>query len=43
MVQATFVKKNISVIQTQVITPKEENIGLGILTQIKDQNNHIFK
>jgi len=42
MVQATFVKQNISVIQTQIIGQEEENIGLGLLTQIKDQNNYIF-
>lgn len=42
MVQATFVKKNLSTIQTQIIGQKEENIGLGLLTQIKDQNNHVF-
>ncbi len=42
MVNATFIKKNISVIQTQIIGQKEENIGLGLLTQIKDKNNNIF-
>ena len=42
MVQATFVKKNLKVVQTQIIGQKEDNIGLGLLIQIKDQKNHIF-
>lgn len=42
MVQATFIKKYLKVIQTQVIGQKEENIGLGLLTQVKDKNGYIF-
>lgn len=42
MVNASFVKKNLSVIQTQIIGQKEENIGLGLLTQIEDKNKQIL-
>lgn len=42
MVNATFIKKNISVIQTQIIAQSKDNIGLGLFTQIKDEYNHVF-
>ena len=42
MVQATLIKKNLSVVQTQIIGQNEDNIGLGLLTQIKNQDGNVI-
>jgi len=42
MVQATFIKNNFSVLKSNIIGQNDNNIGLGIFTQIKDSQNKIF-
>jgi endonuclease/exonuclease/phosphatase (EEP) superfamily protein YafD len=42
IVQATFVKKQHQVLNTQLVCKEEKNIGLGLFTQIKSSNNKIF-
>ncbi|MFA5532464.1 MAG: endonuclease/exonuclease/phosphatase family protein [Candidatus Shapirobacteria bacterium] len=42
MVQATFVKKNFSVLKTATIGEDIDNIGLGLFTQLKDSKENIF-
>jgi hypothetical protein len=42
MVQATFVKKNFSVLKTATIGEDIDNIGLGLFTQLKDSKGNIF-
>jgi endonuclease/exonuclease/phosphatase (EEP) superfamily protein YafD len=39
--QATFVKKNIKIIDTQTIGQKEKEIGLSLFTQIKNKSKTI--
>jgi len=42
MVQATFINKNFSVLKSDIIGQNDNNIGLGLFTQIKDSQNKIF-
>lgn len=42
MVQATFIKKDFSVLKTEAISLDQPNIGLGLFSQIKDTNHQVF-
>lgn len=42
MVQATFVKKNFSVLNTDTIGKNDDHVGLGLFTQIKDRDSNFF-